>query len=161
MNTASKKGQKSEQTAKETKKDKFWDAVEVREIATKLIGEDGTFTFPKNTPILYLFVDKMKDLGNIAHCSEKVEFASAYKFIMTINYEVWSRMTEREREALVFHELCHIFYDAEKDKYSCVDHDLEEFGRVVSRYGLWRRDVQMFVNAAMTNLETTPKEVPV
>jgi hypothetical protein len=58
-----------------------------------------------------------------------------------------------QREALVFHELCHIDYDAEKDKFGTRDHDVEEFGRVVSKYGLWRDDTKMFVDAAMKAIQ--------
>lgn len=133
----------------ETKKDKYWDAPEVKEIAQKLLGTGGEFTFPLSTPILYLFVDKMKDWGTCAHCSEKVNFACGYEFIITINHAVWSVLDERTREALVFHELCHIFYDPLKDKYALFDHDVEEFGRVIARYGLWTDSVKRFMDAGI------------
>jgi hypothetical protein len=133
----------------ESKKEKYWDAVEVREIAQRLMSKDGAFAFPTNTPIVYLFVDKMKDWGQCSHCSEKMKFAGGYEFIITINHTAWSVMDDHAREALVCHELCHIGYDSLKDKYSLVDHEIEEFGRVVTRYGLWAEDVKRFVDAAM------------
>lgn len=136
-------------TSTETKKEKYWDAVEVREIARRLMGEDGAFAFPTNTPILYLFVDKMKDWGQCSHCSEKIKFAGGYEFIITINHVAWSMMDDRAREALVFHELMHIAFDPLTDKYSLCKHDLEEFSRVVSRYGLWTENVKRFVDAGM------------
>jgi hypothetical protein len=136
----------------ETKKDKYWDAPEVKEIAQKLLSEDGAFAFPQNTPILYVFVDRMKDWGRCTHCSAQVKFACAYEFIITINHTAWSVMDDKCRSALVFHELCHIGYDMLKDKYSLRDHDVEEFGRVISRYGLWTEDVKRFVDAAMKSI---------
>jgi len=141
--------QEKEEQQTEVEKDKYWDAIEVREIAQKFLAEDGTFSFPTNTPILYLFVDKMKNWGLCSRCSGRVKAASAYEFIITINHEVWSAMDERSREALVFHELLHVGFNMETGKYCIVPHDVEEFGRVVLRYGLWRDDVKLFVNAGM------------
>jgi hypothetical protein len=133
----------------EAKKEKYWDAVEVQDIARRLMAEEGAFAFPTNTMILYLFVDKMKDWGQCSHCSEKIKFAGGYEFIIVINYTAWSVMDDRAREALVFHQLMHITFDPLKDKYSLRDHDLEEFSRVVSRYGLWTENVKRFMDAGM------------
>ena len=142
----------------ETKKEKYWDAPEVREIAQKLLHEDGTFSFPTNTPILYLFVDKMKDWGTCAHCSEKIRFAGGYEFIITMNHLTWSMMDDKCREALVFHELLHCKFIPETAKYGIHEHDVEEFTRVVRRYGLWREDVKQFVNVGLNTGNVDGKE---
>lgn len=51
-------------------------------------------------------------------------------------------LTEQQVEALLYHELSHIGWDDEADKPIVVGHDLEEFRKVVERYGLWLEDVR-------------------
>jgi hypothetical protein len=47
----------------------------------------------------------------------------------------------------VDHELTHCDVD-EEGKLSLRPHDLEEFNVIVRRYGLWRAEVQLFLEAA-------------
>ena len=130
---------------------KYWDAIEVKEIAIKLISENN-FTFPTNVPICYVFIDTAKYWGKASLVSPLTNFMSGYNFILTINHAQWLLLNEQQREALVFHELCHFGYDAEKDKYYIVDHDLEEFSRVVSKYGLWRESVKIMADSIQKRL---------
>ena len=134
-------------------REKYFDAIEVKEIATKIIN-DNTFVFPRNCPILYLFIDKSKSFwGKCSKASEIMTIASGYEFVIVINHEQWQILNDTQREGLVYHELCHCGYDSEKGKYYIVDHDVEEFSSVIRRYGLWRDSVKTFVNAAMTKVE--------
>jgi len=129
--------------------DKYFDAIEAKEIATKLINE-GNFSFPSSTPILYVFVDKSKKFwGKCQLVSGVHQFASGYQFVIQFNHDVWQTLTGLQREALVFHELEHIGYDVEKDKYYVIPHDVEEFSRVVHKYGLWREDVKKFMDEGL------------
>ena len=127
---------------KETAEEKYWDAVEVKEIATKLI-QAGAFQFPTNTPIAYVFIDKSSTFwGKCSHVGGLWKFITGYEFVIKINHEVWSSLTDIQRDALAYHELLHVGYDSSTDKYSIVDHDLEEFARVVKSMvcgvSLWR-----------------------
>lgn len=60
---------------------------------------------------------------------------------------IWDAITEKQRRALVDHELEHCWVD-ENGKLSLAKHDVEEFTNVIRRHGLWRSDVQLFVDAA-------------
>lgn len=67
----------------------------------------------------------------------------------------WSELNERQRAALVDHELSHCFAERDDDgsfKLSMVPHDLEEFGAIVRRHGLWKSDVRAFVKIGAEQL---------
>lgn len=80
-------------------------------------------------------------------------------FVVVINAQWWEQAGPMEREALVFHELCHVRQKVDKygsprfDKdglpvYGCQGHDIEEFHAVVARYGSWKGDIADFLHAA-------------
>jgi hypothetical protein len=143
---------------KKTLEEKFWDAVEAKEIGQRLIQENK-FNFPLNCPIMYLFADKITGkLGTCAHRSDKEKAISGWEFVITLNHAAWSIATDMEREALVFHELLHIGWDSEQQVYSIEKHDVEEFSRVVAAYGLWRPDLRKFIDVAAEKLELEPKK---
>jgi hypothetical protein len=68
-------------------------------------------------------------------------------FVVEINKAVWQQLDEKCKKALVDHELTHCDLDPETSKLSMRPHDLEEFNIIVRRYGLWRADVQLFLEA--------------
>jgi hypothetical protein len=81
--------------------------------------------------------------------------------VIIIHGASWSALSERHREALCFHELCHTKVTTTEDgeaRLSLVGHDIEDFFDVVQKYGNWQPSVQQFVKAAqvgqgMLNLE--------
>lgn len=77
-------------------------------------------------------------------------------FAVTISRPVWDALNDRQRVALVDHELCHAQVEEpdggdddapEPPRLSIRPHDLEEFACIVRRHGLWREDVQAFLAA--------------
>ena len=81
-------------------------------------------------------------------------------YLIILDDEWWIDASERDREALVFHELNHLQPAFDKDgnqRFSretglpvvaLVGHDVEEFAAVVRRYGAWSDDVRGFLAAA-------------
>jgi len=69
-------------------------------------------------------------------------------FVVEIDRKVWGQLDDKCRRALVDHELTHLDVDIDTSKLSIRPHDLEEFNSIVRRYGLWRDDVQLFIEAA-------------
>ena len=68
-------------------------------------------------------------------------------FAIVISEPIWEHLTEESRRALVDHELSHCWVEEGTDGSPCLRllrHDLEEFGAVVLRHGLWRHDVEQF-----------------
>lgn len=74
-------------------------------------------------------------------------------FVIEIAHKPWEALTEAQRVALVDHELCHLDVeipdtDDQDRKLAMRGHDLEEFTEVVERHGLWRPQIETFVNTA-------------
>lgn len=70
-------------------------------------------------------------------------------FVIEIAEPIWNAIDDKTRRALVDHELTHCDVDIDTSKYSLRPHDLEEFGSIVRKHGLWRDDVELFVKAAL------------
>ncbi len=79
-------------------------------------------------------------------------------YIMVLDAAWWVQAAPMQREALVFHELCHAehargrdgelkFTEAGLPVWGIVGHDLEEFHRVAARYGAWSPDIVSFIAA--------------
>lgn len=72
-------------------------------------------------------------------------------FVIEIAEDIWAKLNDRQRRALVDHELCHCGItvdDAGEVSLTMIGHDLEEFASIVERHGLWRADVEVFARAA-------------
>lgn len=66
-------------------------------------------------------------------------------FLIWIAQDVWDRLTEHARMALIDHELCHCYMVGDEAKLR--GHDIEEFNEIIDRYGFWN---QSLMNAAPT-----------
>lgn len=103
----------------------------------------------ESAKIVYLFREDMKDrcrvkLGTAKKASAEVAYLTDYDFILTFNWTAWRTLLPSQRVALVDHELCHCGIDMEKGGYAMVPHDVEEFGSIVRRWGLWKPDLRNF-----------------
>jgi len=87
------------------------------------------------------------------------KFGELPDFLVILDADYWQESGEREREILIFHELCHAIhakdkngddrFDAEgRPVWGLAGHDIEEFNAVVRRYGQWSQDVRDFIAAA-------------
>ena len=99
--------------------------------------------------IAYLWRESMERNGKVALgkasvASGKVKFFGNVDFVIEFNYTAWQHLSPRERVALVDHELTHCAVDAESMKSIMVAHDIEEFGSIVKKWGLWMPDLERF-----------------
>ena len=80
-------------------------------------------------------------------------------FLMVIDAVWWDEASPIDREALVWHERCHVQQEIDKygelkfdqdgnPKYALRDHDVAAFNSEVERYGAWSDDLQQFLAAA-------------
>lgn len=65
--------------------------------------------------------------------------AEAVDLLIWIAEDVWMRLNEEQRHALIDHELCH--FQLGGDGYRMVGHDVEEFEVILERYGLWNHNL--------------------
>jgi len=122
-----------------------------------------------DVPILYIYTYKEKKksgkriLGTLkkasgltrwlsrGYCSADSEDMREAEYIMTLDWGFWhNEATNAQRYALVDHELCHaeVTFDDETDEpnYGLKGHDIEEFGIIVERHGLYLLDLQVFAD---------------
>lgn len=165
-------------------KAKFFDAPEVAKIAEALIDKYHNHLKENNVRIRYVFTDKTPNCKGkeIWGTCRKVSGLNAYLesddpetdpfFVITISKDIWDILPKDKKIALVDHELCHAIVDVkekesedEEDfevektfKIAIKPHDLEEFSCIVRRHGLWREDIQDFVEAALKSKEKEKKD---
>ena len=73
-----------------------------------------------------------------------------YRFVIEYGSLYWDRMPDNMKRALVDHELGHCGNDA--DGLYMVNHDIEDFGFMIERYGCWKKDVEDFVTTVLQTM---------
>jgi hypothetical protein len=68
-------------------------------------------------------------------------------FVIELAWQVWRRLNDRQKTALVDHELSHCNIN-DKLKPCLKGHDCEEFNQIIRRHGLWMDDVRQLLEAA-------------
>jgi predicted metallopeptidase len=136
---------------------KYTSAEVVSEIVARLIRND--FSYLRDCRFTFLFrnngwdskgrtilgqVRKVSEIDNAIMCSEVG--LEDIDIVMILNGDKWKDLSTMQREALIAHELCHV--EIADKGYGLVPHDVEEFARVVKRYGLWKNDLQQMGDAA-------------
>lgn len=114
---------------------------------------DGIHADIGGARIGYLFREKMQKrervvLATASKVGTKLAFFADLDFLVEVNWTAWRQLSPRQRVALIDHELCHFGIaedeDGEFEGWALVSHDLEEFGSIVTRWGLWKGDVAAF-----------------
>lgn len=128
---------------REYQEDKKIDAV-----ASKLIQE---FKFPVEPMIKYLKLvsEKSNYLGKCSLATGKWKYLIDKEFVIEVWGKWWEQASDKQKEALLFHELSHIGFKDSDDgdvKWNIKDHDVEEFNEVVKRYGDWNGGITAFKN---------------
>lgn len=67
--------------------------------------------------------------------------------------KAWRHLGERQREALIAHELSHIAGRNDAGNVVLADHDIEEFAYVVGKYGQWHPGLEHFAEQLGLGLE--------
>jgi hypothetical protein len=156
----------------------YTDAPTVRRIAEKLIGQYHPHLH--GCRVEYLFVNKYDKDGvrqpveskgkqrwgqAVKVSGRNAYLASAEKntgdpadlefFVVEICAYAWQFLDEKQKEALVDHELCHLALDEDKGKGTPTmrPHDVEEFSEIVKRHGLWRPDLEQMVKIGAEQLK--------
>lgn len=86
-------------------------------------------------------------------------FGDLPDFLIILDSGYWSEAVDRDREILVYHEMCHCVQAVDRDGeprfdddgnpvFALVAHDVEEFDATVRRYGAYSVEVKRFLAAA-------------
>lgn len=100
-------------------------------------------------------------LGKCRKTTDLDRELAAYDFVIILRREFWyhDKVTTTQRTALLDHELTHATVRLDKHGEPVIDergrqvyrlrtHDIEEFGCIIQRYGLWKHDLRWFVAQA-------------
>lgn len=94
----------------------------------------------------------------------KASLGFAPHFLITLDSTAWGAYTEEQKARLLYHEISHIGYDAEKDTWFVAEHDIEEFKGVVLNFGLGsnanQRTFQFFNDCQQLSLLGEESEAP-
>lgn len=101
-------------------------------------------------------------LGMCHRTSDLLKEFADFDYIILLNKEVWNdaEWSEKEKKALLHHELCHAAPILKDDGHQKRDerkrrcwrlrhHDIEEFREVVEHYGVWKKDLELFAEALL------------
>jgi hypothetical protein len=119
-------------------------------------------------------VDGHVVLGKCIKASDLQRELVDWDFVILLNHEVWTatEFTKEKKMALLDHELCHAELALDKEGEPKVDasgrkqyrirkHDIEEFQCIVSRHGLWKRDLERFGETIIKQAQKTLEFPPV
>lgn len=108
----------------------------------------------------YLFVDKeMKAKGRIlfgkVSCpGALLKYYTGKDFIMEISTKSWNELTAQQRQALVDHLLERCSGEEDEDsgemKWKLREPDVQEFGTILHRHGVWHDGLRDFISVART-----------
>ena len=100
---------------------------------------------PLEARIVYLFREKLSKKAAVASkAGAKLVYLGEVDFTIEFDWTQWRTLTAEQRIALVDHELCHCAWDGEHEKWAMREHDVEEFGEIVQRWGLWQPRLKDF-----------------
>lgn len=104
-----------------------------------------------NLKIVYLWKNKPMQKGGreviamIRKASSLIKALTEYDIIMIVSYPLYNSLTDKQQRACIDHELCHVLIDedlAGNPKIKMVAHDVEEFGSIIERHGLYLADLE-------------------
>jgi hypothetical protein len=87
---------------------------------------------------------KRTTLGKARVASAKIRHFGHVDFVIDFNWTAWQTLSAVQRVALVDHELAHCATDGDTLKPLIIDHDVEEFGVILERWGLWTPELVAF-----------------
>lgn len=150
----------------------------IYQLMDRLIGSDHTELVEANIALAWNHgVKPDRDghvmLGQARKTGELERQLHGFDIIIVLNSEWWNdaEVTDRQREALLFHELCHPRPVLDENGDPKVDengkivwynrkHDVEEFRTVIQKYGLYKADLEDMAAAMVQARNSDPEETP-
>ncbi len=139
---------------------------EVKTMASKLIDRFHPHLVDAKDKVAYFIKEGLTSAGKCKRCTAfERHVMEGIMFIILIDRDFWNAAMPDQKLALVDHELCHIgrntqtmegeegkavkaWCDAADPKsWKLVDHDVEEFGAIIKRHGLWDSSREKFGEA--------------
>jgi predicted metallopeptidase len=122
------------------RKSEYADSPEVQEKAEAIIDTYGLIDASlARIKYLYKIAEKSKFRGKCALSGAQWKHLTGYDFVIVIWKQWWDQATDKEREALLYHELLHVERTETKKgtKWVLRDHPVEAFPEEVQQFGAW------------------------
>jgi len=121
---------------------RYIDAPEVEAVARDIMSSLPLIDGIQEAKIKYLFALQKRSeyAGKIQKPGGVWRFLSDYDYVVLIHKPSWDKFSEKQREALVYHELLHITYTVDKNgekRWKLRRHDIEEFINVIKEFDAW------------------------
>lgn len=151
-----------------TMPDGFLLSDEVRDIAQRVIDSDPRFDVTTGIAIGYALQWDQDPaakggLHAIAKCVKAPPLwrdLGQHEVIIFAVQRAWQHLGQKQREALVAHELSHIGGRNDSGSVVLLDHDIEEFAWVVKRYGQWHPALENFAEQLGLGLDAAKAPAP-
>lgn len=100
-------------------------------------------------------------LGKMKKATELERLSHGYDAFLLLNQEAWERFDDRQKRALIDHELEHLTVSLDegtgepkldghgKTRYRIRKHDVEEFQAIISRHGCHKTHLRRFAEEAL------------
>ncbi len=89
-------------------------------------------------------------IAKVAKLGPVTTVLSDYDFVIEVNERWWKPLTEKEREAVMDHELAHCGRDSRG--WYIKEHDVQEFKEILERHGFYLADLREFAKAVQMHL---------
>lgn len=83
---------------------------------------------------------KPKFIAKIRLLESPLDLLSDKKVVVEIAKQNWDELSENQKLVVVYHELMHLEFDFEHNRYKIKNHDVEDFHSILNTFGLhWAR----------------------
>lgn len=125
----------------------YVESEEIEQIAKKLYQSMKWSEMP-DIKFLELVADKCSYVGKCSKATGKWQYLIDKDYVIEVWSGFWEAATDKQKEALLYHELMHINCEEDDDsgeiKWKIRKHDIEEFEEVVATYGAWNNSLDKF-----------------
>jgi len=117
----------------------YQESEEAQELALEVLKiYDNKFYFINPEDIL--FVEELNKrprfIAKIRLLEQPLTLLSDKRFILEIARQNWDMLSHNQRILVIYHELLHIKFNFEFNKYELKQHDVEDFSEILSVFGL-------------------------
>lgn len=122
------------------RKSEYSDAPDVQEKAEAVVETYGLIDVSlARIKYLYKIAEKSKFRGKCALSGAQWKHLTGFDYVVVVWKSFWDQATDREREALLYHELLHVERTETKKgtKWVLRDHPVEAFPEEVHQFGAW------------------------
>jgi len=129
---------------------KYVESKELDRLAQKVLKSNKSLDANKGCRIKFLIRKSGSSpyLGVCKKTSPLVKFLTGYDYIIEVWEGFWNKSNKKQKKALLLHELLHIQASVDSkgnQRWKIRKHDVEEFLKVIKKYGGWLSDRKEFL----------------